>query len=204
MNVLLITADQWRGDCLSALGHDFASTPNLDRLAGQGTVFKRHFTTASPCAPGRASLYTGRYMMNHRVVANGVPLSASHQTIATEVGQAGYDALLFGYTATSAAPRGRASDAPALRRLDNGMPGITPVVFMDDLQTPWLKWLRERGYDFPDGELGVFETQPTPGFGRTYTPARYALEHSASGFLTDAVIEQLRNSANTPWFVQLS
>ncbi|MBS36575.1 MAG: sulfatase [Thiotrichales bacterium] len=204
MNVLLITADQWRGDCLSALGHDFAKTPNLDRLARQGTVFKRHFTTASPCAPGRASLYTGRYMMNHRVVANGVPLSASHQTIATEVGQAGYDALLFGYTDTSADPRGRASDDPALRRLDNGMPGITPVVFMDDLQTPWLKWLREQGYDFPDGELGVFETQPTPGFGRTYTPARYALEHSASGFLTDAVIEQLRNSADTPWFVHLS
>ena len=33
MNVLFITADQWRGDCLSALGHTCLKTPNLDRLA---------------------------------------------------------------------------------------------------------------------------------------------------------------------------
>lgn len=32
-NVLLIIADQWRGDCLGALGHPAVRTPNLDALA---------------------------------------------------------------------------------------------------------------------------------------------------------------------------
>ena len=36
MNVLFVTADQWRGDCLSCLGHPAVRTPNLDRLAGTG------------------------------------------------------------------------------------------------------------------------------------------------------------------------
>jgi membrane-anchored protein YejM (alkaline phosphatase superfamily) len=42
-NVLLITADQWRGDSLSVLGHACARTPNLDALARDGVAFTRHF-----------------------------------------------------------------------------------------------------------------------------------------------------------------
>ena len=38
MNVLFITADQWRGDCLGATGHPVVKTPNVDRLASQGVL----------------------------------------------------------------------------------------------------------------------------------------------------------------------
>ncbi len=62
MNVLFITADQWRGDCLSACGHPCLRTPNLDALAADGVLFRRHYSQATPCAPGRASLYTGMYL----------------------------------------------------------------------------------------------------------------------------------------------
>jgi len=37
-NVLLITADQWRGDCLSAAAHPVVRTPNLDRLASRSRL----------------------------------------------------------------------------------------------------------------------------------------------------------------------
>jgi arylsulfatase A-like enzyme len=57
-NVLFITADQWRGDCLGVAGHPVVRTPNLDRLAAGGTSFRRHFAQAAPCGPSRASLYT--------------------------------------------------------------------------------------------------------------------------------------------------
>ena len=50
-NVLLITADQWRGDTLGALGHPVVRTPNLDRLAGDGVLFRRHHTVTAPCGP---------------------------------------------------------------------------------------------------------------------------------------------------------
>ena len=74
VNVLFITADQWRGDSLGAAGHPVVRTPNLDRLAGSGVAFRRHFAQAAPCGPSRAALYTGMYLMNHRSVLNGTPL----------------------------------------------------------------------------------------------------------------------------------
>jgi arylsulfatase A-like enzyme len=36
MNILLITADQFRADSMSSAGHKLVRTPNLDRLAGDG------------------------------------------------------------------------------------------------------------------------------------------------------------------------
>ena len=59
MNVLLVTLDQFRGDCLSAAGHPVVRTPNLDRLAADGVRLARHYSQAAPCGPGRACLYTG-------------------------------------------------------------------------------------------------------------------------------------------------
>jgi arylsulfatase A-like enzyme len=56
-NVLLITCDQWRGDCLSA-GHPTVKTPNADALAREGVMFSRHFAGTAPCSPARACLYT--------------------------------------------------------------------------------------------------------------------------------------------------
>ena len=73
-NVLFITADQWRGDTLGAVGHPCVKTPNLDRLAADGVLFSKHYAQGAPCAPSRASLLTRLYMFNHRVVYNGPPL----------------------------------------------------------------------------------------------------------------------------------
>ena len=104
-NVLFITADQWRGDCLSAAGHACVKTPNLDALALDGALFTNHYSQASPCGPARASLYTGMYLMNHRSVRNGTPLDARHTNVALEVRKAGFDPALFGYTDISPDPR---------------------------------------------------------------------------------------------------
>ena len=51
MNVLLITADQWRADCLSALGHPVVETPNLDALAARGTRFTDAYCNSPICVP---------------------------------------------------------------------------------------------------------------------------------------------------------
>ena len=105
LNVLFITADQWRGECLSTLGHPCLRTPVLDALAAEGVVFTRHYSQAAPCAPGRASLYTGLYQMNHRCVVNGAPLDARHTNVALEARKAGHDPVLFGYTDVTPDPR---------------------------------------------------------------------------------------------------
>ena len=60
-NVLLVTLDQWRGDCLGSAGHQSVSTPHLDGLAADGVRFAAHHAQAAPCGPSRASLLTGTY-----------------------------------------------------------------------------------------------------------------------------------------------
>ena len=105
LNILLVTPDQWRADCLSALGHPTVRTPHLDALAAEGVLFTNHFVQCSPCGPSRASLLTGMYMMNHRSFRNGTPLDARFTNIALEMRAVGYDPALIGYTDTSVDPR---------------------------------------------------------------------------------------------------
>ena len=81
LNVLFVTVDQWRGDCLGHLGHA-VRTPAIDALAADGTSFARHYAQAAPCGPSRAGLYTGTYLMSHRSVNNGTPLDARFTNIA--------------------------------------------------------------------------------------------------------------------------
>jgi len=61
VNVLLITADQFRADCLGCSGADFLATPNYDRLAAEGVRFTRAFASNPICVPARATLTTGNH-----------------------------------------------------------------------------------------------------------------------------------------------
>ncbi|MEE4195671.1 MAG: sulfatase-like hydrolase/transferase, partial [Anaerolineae bacterium] len=38
-NIVLIICDQWRGDCISALGHPVVETPYLDKMTTEGITF---------------------------------------------------------------------------------------------------------------------------------------------------------------------
>jgi len=116
LNILYITADQWRGEALSARGHPVVRTPHLDALAADGVLFESHYGQCTPCGPSRASLHTGLYAMTHRSVRNGTPLDARFTNIALEARKAGYDPALIGYTDTSVDPRGLDPDDPRLRQ----------------------------------------------------------------------------------------
>ena len=75
-NVLFITADQLRADCIlqGKKYAKFVKTPNLDNLAKIGTTFEKHYNQTAPCGPARASLHTSMYARNHGVYDNGIPL----------------------------------------------------------------------------------------------------------------------------------
>ena len=64
-NIILIIADQWRGDCLSVTGHTGVDTPNLDSLARQGSVFNHAYSSCPSCIAARASLFTGLAPNSH-------------------------------------------------------------------------------------------------------------------------------------------
>lgn len=65
MNILVLYADDWRHDTLGCAGHPVLKTPNLDRLAGEGTRFTRACVTTAICGVSRASLFTGQWMSRH-------------------------------------------------------------------------------------------------------------------------------------------
>jgi hypothetical protein len=59
INILFIMDDQHRGDCIGAAGADWLMTPNLDRLANEGAMFTRAYTSMPSCLPARAAILTG-------------------------------------------------------------------------------------------------------------------------------------------------
>jgi N-sulfoglucosamine sulfohydrolase len=60
-NILFIIFDDWNGSThAGAYGCDWIKTPNFDRVAREGALFKNAFTSNPKCSPCRASILTGR------------------------------------------------------------------------------------------------------------------------------------------------
>ncbi|CAN5555825.1 alkaline phosphatase family protein [soil metagenome] len=209
-NVLHITVDQWRGDCLSAAGHPVVRTPNLDRLAARGVRFANHWSVTAPCGPSRASLHTGLYAMNHRSVSNGTPLDDRFTNIAREARAAGYDPVLFGYTDTSVDPRTVTDpEDPRLWDYEGVLPGFRPeVVLTGRNQAPWARWLETLGVDVPADPADLY--RPISDYphakrhGKSWAPTRFRAEHSETAFLTGEVTGWLDRQGDEPWFAHVS
>jgi arylsulfatase A-like enzyme len=202
--VLFISADQWRGECLSALGHPVVKTPHLDALAADGVLFRKHFAVTSPCGPSRSSMQTGLYLMNHRSGRNGTPLDRRHTNIAHEVRKIGLDPVLFGYTDTSADPRGLDPADPALRTFEGPLPGYRIGLLFPDYMAAWMNDLRRKGYQF-EGRRDVY--QPQPGFqkpedrGHRFIPTLFKAQDSDTNFMANAVLDWLGDHRTQDWFM---
>lgn len=96
-NILFITTDQHRADCLGFAGRRVRS-PHLDMLAGDGTVLDACITPNLVCQPTRASLLTGVLPRTHGVCDNGIDLDPewARQGFAALLAKAGYETTLIG------------------------------------------------------------------------------------------------------------
>jgi arylsulfatase A-like enzyme len=210
-NVLLITLDQFRADCLGVAGHPLVSTPTLDRLAADGVRFTHHFSNCAPCAPGRASLLTGLWQMNHRVTGNGAPLSDDLPMLPRELRALDYRPTLFGYTDTALDPRALPDGDPQLANWELPMSGFELGVLLDEQLGPWLERLAEAGYDVPGPDRPEDIYLPTdvaipPGRGATWRPSVYRAEHTESAFVTEQALRWLEGvvGEDRPWCAHLS
>lgn len=82
----------------SFMGNPNIKTPNLDKFASEGIVFKNMFAGSSVCAPTRCCFLTGKHSGHTSVRANdgGTPLRADEATIASIVKERGYATGGFG------------------------------------------------------------------------------------------------------------
>lgn len=207
MNVLLVTADQWRGPALGCLGH-FVRTPTLDALAADGVLFRRHFANCAPCGPSRASLLTGTYLHRHRSCINGTPLDARFTNIALEARKLGYRPTLFGYTDTSPDPRTLPSGDARLLTYEGVMTGFDVGLDMAEPFRPWMGWLRQRGHQIAEDGLAVYMSgRDFPSywkFGNADFVPPFAAEESETAFQTLRTLEWLEAHGRVPWFLHLS
>lgn len=93
-NVLLLMTDQHRFDVLGYAGNDIIATPNLDKVASEGTVFDAAYSSCPSCIPARAKLHTGMSQWHTGILGMGQgqkPLRDLYDhTLAGELAQAGY------------------------------------------------------------------------------------------------------------------
>ena len=106
-NILFILTDDHRYDAMGFMGHPFLETPNMDRIAREGTNFTAGYVTTALCSPSRASILTGQYAHKHKVVDNGTLVPDGTIFFPQYLQAAGYRTGFFGKW-----HMGAATDAP--------------------------------------------------------------------------------------------
>ncbi|MCP4888461.1 MAG: sulfatase-like hydrolase/transferase [Planctomycetaceae bacterium] len=66
-NILFIFADDWGWGDLSCHGHPYVKTPNIDRLAREGTDFHRFTVASGVCSPSRTAVMTGHFPARYNI-----------------------------------------------------------------------------------------------------------------------------------------
>ena len=102
-NIVYILADDLGYGDLGCYGQEKFTTPNIDRLAANGMLFRQHYTGCTVSAPSRSSLMTGQHTGHTPIRGNKEwdpegqwPLPASSFTVAEMLSERGYTTGAFG------------------------------------------------------------------------------------------------------------
>lgn len=97
-NILFIFTDDHAAHAMSCYGSKINQTPNLDRIAKEGVLFKNCFCTNSICGPSRAVIQTGKYSHLNGFIKNEGqgPFDGSQQTFPKLLQAAGYQTAVIG------------------------------------------------------------------------------------------------------------
>lgn len=196
-NLILITTDQQRWDALACAGNPIVRTPNIDRLAAEGTLFSQAVTPCPICIPARVSILTGRMSGAFGVIENYQTRTTPETVLPRALAEAGYNTRAIGCM--------------------NFVPSTETYGFQDMIlceETGWVRspsihtdgrirfddydqYLHERGlwgWDKPI-QIGYNEIKPT------INPL--PLEHHVTTWCGDRAVEYL-DDADGPFFLFLS
>ena len=178
-NIIVILADDLGAWAPGCAGNREAVTPNIDRLAAEGTRFDRFYATSPACSPARATLLTGMIPSRHGIhdwLSGGNIAAGTDPAIRYLDGTATYTQVLAesGYTCglsgvwhlgDSATPQqgfshwftlqdgsGPAVDAPMIR---DGVPLMQPGSTADAITDDALGFMNQHRFDLAPFYLGI-------------------------------------------------
>jgi len=198
-NILWICSDQQRWDTLGCYGNPFVNTPNIDRLAAEGTCFDHAFSQSPVCTPSRGAFLTGRYPRTCRARQNGADIPDSEVLVTRMLADAGYLCGLSGKLHLRACnPRHVGADGVE-SRLDDGY-----SVFhwshhsgsMGESQNHYWDWLAGQGTQFSAQRVEDSRTVATAMSGET----------SQAAWCADRAIEFMEQqaAAGRPWLFSVN
>jgi arylsulfatase A-like enzyme len=146
-NVVLVVVDTLRRDHVGAYGYGRPTSPRIDRLASEGTIYERAFSTAPWTLPAHASLFTGLYTSTHQTDFGSIRLAEDKRTLAEILHEHGYRTA--GFSANPwLNPTGGLEQG--FERLDYvGVRTVTGSLFLNLAAERW-----GRMWDDPPADLG--------------------------------------------------
>ncbi len=179
-NILFISCDQQRWDCLGFNGRYPVKTPNIDLLAAEGICFDQSYTPLPTCAPARQALVCGKRPESFGALCNfdqGIPVSSLGKDAyswARDLQNAGYRTGYIGNWHVS--------------------PTLTPLDFGYETYIPTWKFVQKQQELYPD-------LRYQKGFYGEVSP--YPIEHAVTHLAADRAIEMIDAYREEPWHIKL-
>ena len=96
-NIVLVESDDHLWNALGCMPNSAIRTPNIDRLAERGILFRNNVCQGAECVPSRHSLLTGSYPHNNGVYSNACAAIDERQwTLPAAMQRSGYRTALIG------------------------------------------------------------------------------------------------------------
>jgi arylsulfatase len=195
-NILLLMTDQQRFDSLGCYGATWTQTPNLDRLAGQGKLFRNCYVNNPICTPSRASLMTGKELPGHGVYQLHDILPPDEVLFTQRLQARGYCTALFGKLHIS----GRIEEATR-RHLHDGFDVYDyccePALDLDSPLNGYGRWLREH-------HPGYYNKLKTEGRNRGHDPVEVTMNRWAADGVIHFMKDHAARHSDSPFFCKMS